>query len=329
MVFSRNTPNSKEHKLSFLAEISFPDFQCPPSHWKSFIIKPLFKNPKSPIKNPMTFPTLSTLDSLARQAGEILLAGYNSRPGFGRPADVEHKGEIDLVTELDYRSESYLLDEIKTHFPGHQVVTEESGTIEGDHDHLWYIDPLDGTVNFVHGLPVFSVSLAYAQDSVLKLGAVYDPLREECFTAERGRGAWLNGEPIKVSSIKTLEDSLLITGFPYDIRTNPDNNLDHFVHFSLRAQGMRRLGSAALDLCYVAAGRLDGFWEIRLSAWDVAAGGLIAQEAGARLTNMHGEPDFLASPQSIVAANPYLHPLMLEVLNSFSGPPRANNHLTP
>ncbi|MEJ2266168.1 MAG: inositol monophosphatase family protein [Anaerolineales bacterium] len=277
----------------------------------------------------MPFPTLFTLDCLARQAGEILLAGYNSRPGFDRPAAVEHKGEIDLVTELDYRSESYLLDEIKTRFPGHQVVTEESGTIEGDHDHLWYIDPLDGTVNFVHGLPVFSVSLAYAQEGVLKLGAVYDPRREECFTAERGRGAWLNGEPIKVSSVKTLEESLLVTGFPYDIRTNPDNNLDHFVRFSLRVQGVRRLGSAALDLCYVAAGRLDGFWEIRLNAWDVAAGGLIAQEAGARLTDIHGGPDFLANPQSIVAANPDLHPLMLEVLNRVSDPPRANNRPTP
>lgn len=277
----------------------------------------------------MPFPILSTLDSLARQAGGILLAGYNSRPGFEHPLEVEHKGEIDLVTELDYRAESFLLEEIKTRFPSHRVVTEESGAIEGDRDHLWYIDPLDGTVNFVHGLPIFSVSLAYAQDGVLKLGAVYDPWREECFTAERGRGAWLNGEPVKVSSVKILEDGLLVTGFPYDIRTNPDNNLDHFVRFSLRAQGVRRLGSAALDLCYVAAGRLDGFWEIRLNAWDVAAGGLIAQEAGARVTEIHGEPDFLATPQSIVAANPYLHPLMLEVLNSITDPPRANNCLTP
>lgn len=277
----------------------------------------------------MPSPTLSTLDSLARGAGEILLAGYSSRPGFDRPPEVEHKGEIDLVTEVDYRSESYLLDEIKNRFPGHRVVAEESGAIEGDWDHLWYIDPLDGTVNFVHGLPVFSVSLSYAQNGVLNLGVVYNPCREECFTAERGRGAWLNGEPIKVSNVKFLEDSLLATGFPYDIRANPDNNLDHFVRFSLRAQGVRRLGSAALDLCYVASGRLDGFWEISLNAWDVAAGGLIAQEAGARVTDIHGGPDFLASPQSIVAANPYLHPLMLKVLNSFTAPPRANNRLTP
>jgi myo-inositol-1(or 4)-monophosphatase len=259
---------------------------------------------------------LSTLVSLARQAGEILLAGYKRSSASDHSLQVKHKGEIDLVTELDYQAESFLLEEIKTRFPSHEVVTEESGAIQGDHDHIWYIDPLDGTVNFVHGLPVFSVSVAYAHDGALTLGAVYDPLREECFTAERGRGAWLNGEMIRVSSLEALKDSLLVTGFPYDIRTNPDNNLDHFVRFSLQVQGVRRLGSAALDLCYVAAGRLDGFWELRLNAWDVAAGGLIAQEAGARVTDIHGGLDFLAIPQSIVAANPHLHPLMLDVLNS-------------
>ncbi|HZD56846.1 MAG TPA: inositol monophosphatase family protein [Anaerolineales bacterium] len=264
----------------------------------------------------MPSPNISILVSLIREAGGILLAGYRRSSASDQSLQVEHKGEIDLVTELDYQAESFLLEEIKTRFPGHRVVTEESGAIQGDQDHLWYIDPLDGTVNFVHGLPVFSVSVAYAQAGVLTLGAVYDPLREECFTAERERGAWLNGEPIRVSDVKALKDSLLVTGFPYDIRTNPDNNLDHFVHFSLRAQGVRRLGSAALDLCYVAAGRLDGFWEIRLNAWDVAAGGLIVQEAGARVTDIHGKPDFLTTPQSIVAANPTLHPLMLEVLNS-------------
>jgi myo-inositol-1(or 4)-monophosphatase len=173
---------------------------------------------------------------------------------------------------------------------------------------------LDGTVNFAHGVPIFSISVAFAEDGDLKLGTVYDPIQEECFTAERGRGAWLNGEPIRVSRTGNLDDSLLVTGFPYDIRTNPENNLDNFARFSLLTQGVRRLGSAALDLCYVAAGRFDGFWEMRLNAWDVAAGGLIAEEAGARVTGLRGEPDFLSPPHSILAANLQLHPLMLEVL---------------
>ena len=243
-------------------------------------------------------------------------AAFNPRPGFNPSLHVERKGVIDLVTDLDYRAESYLMEQIQTRFPGHAIVAEESGGLEGSHAHLWFIDPLDGTVNFVHGLPFFSVSLAYAHEGDLALGVVYDPIRDEIFTAQRGQGAWLNGDPIKVSQVRDLNDSLLVTGFPYDIRTNPENNLDLFAKFSLRTQGVRRLGSAALDLCYVAAGRLDGFWEMRLNAWDVAAGGLIAQEAGAAVTNMRGDANFLSPPQSILAANPTLHDLMLQVLQS-------------
>lgn len=251
---------------------------------------------------------------MARSAGEILRDGFQLRPGSHEGFHVEHKGVIDLVTELDYRVERLLLNEIKERFPGHGAVAEETGGLEGSGTRLWYIDPLDGTVNFAHGLPFFSVSVAYAEDGDLKLGVVYDPIQEECFTAERGRGSWLNGELIRVSGASTLDDSLLVTGFPYDIRTNKEDNLDHFAKFSRLTQGVRRLGSAALDLCYVAAGRLDGFWELRLNAWDVAAGGLIGQEAGARVTDLHGEPDFLSPPHSILAANPRLHPLMMEVL---------------
>lgn len=266
----------------------------------------------------MSRPNLTTLESLARGAGQIVRRGYNPRPTIEPHLEVEHKGVIDLVTEIDFQAESYLLGEIKSRFPGHSLVTEESGGLDGDGDRRWYIDPLDGTVNYVHGVPVFSVSVAYAEEGDLRLGVVYDPIRDECFSAERGRGAWLNGEPVAVSKTGNLDDSLLVTGFPYDIRTNPDNNLDHFIYFSLRSQGVRRLGSAALDLCYVAAGRLDGFWEIRLNAWDVAAGGLIAQEAGATVTDLSGGPDFLSTPQSILAANPVLHRLMLEGLREGS-----------
>lgn len=254
-------------------------------------------------------PTLDDLILLARQAGVIL------RHGFGRRHQVDSKSHaIDLVTEVDYQSETFLLGQIRQRFPGHRILAEESGLSEGD-DPLWLVDPLDGTVNYAHGVPIFSVSLAYAEGGVVRLGVVYDPMRDECFAAERGRGAWLNGQPIRVSDTRTLGESLLVTGFPYDMWSNPENNLDNFARFAVRTRGVRRLGSAALDLCYVAAGRFDGYWEIRLQPYDVAAGGLIAAEAGAVVTNLHGGEDYLSPPQSILAANPHLHPQMLAVLH--------------
>lgn len=261
-------------------------------------------------------PTLSDLKTLACQAGEILRNGFNRRPGYGIPIQVSHKGVIDLVTEIDHRSEQFILSEIQRRFPSHQIVTEESGFHKGNSAERWIIDPLDGSVNYAHGLPLFTVSIAYAQEGVVQLGVVYDPMQDECFSAERGSGAHLNGEPIHVSAVPDLNNSLLVSGFPYDIRTNPENNLENFKRFSLISQAVRRLGSAALDSAYVAAGRLDGFWEIRLSAWDIAAGGLIVQEAGGIVTNIHGGPDFISAPQSILAANPFIHPQMLAVLNN-------------
>jgi myo-inositol-1(or 4)-monophosphatase len=254
-------------------------------------------------------PSLLDLEILARQAGAIL------RASFGGHLQVKHKGVIDLVTDVDQRSETFLLGEIRRRFPGQRIFTEESGIIEGAEGQIWYIDPLDGTVNYAHGLPIFSVSVAYAEQGEMRLGVVYDPMRDECFCAERGTGARLNGQLIRVAQASDLDQSLLVTGFPYDIRTNPNNNLDHYVHFATHSQAVRRLGSAALDLCYVAAGRLDGFWELSLSAWDVAAGGLIAQEAGAIVTNLAGEPDYLTAPQSVLAANATVHALMLKELH--------------
>jgi myo-inositol-1(or 4)-monophosphatase len=250
-------------------------------------------------------PTLTDLISLARQAGDVL------RASFGQHLHVDHKGVIDLVSEADHRSEQFLLGYIRKLYPGDRIVAEESGELPGTGDHAWYIDPLDGTINYVHGLPIYSVSIAYAMAGKLLLGVVYDPMRDECFSAEFGQGAWLNGQPIHASPTLDLDHALLVTGFPYDIRTNPDNNLDHYAHFALLSQGVRRLGSAALDLCYVACGRFDGFWELRLNPWDVAAGGLIAREAGAKVTNLTGGDDFISPPQSILAANPHIHPLML------------------
>jgi myo-inositol-1(or 4)-monophosphatase len=254
-------------------------------------------------------PKLSDLESMARQAGEIL------RSGYGKRHQIDHKGTIDLVTEIDHLSEAFLLGEIQRNFPDHRVVAEESGEKVGQDCCLWYVDPLDGTVNYAHGLPIFCVSIAYQKDGDLELAVVYDPMRDECFRAARGKGAWMNEAPIQTSETLDLDHSLLVTGFPYDVRTNPDSNLDHFAHFAVRSQGVRRLGSAALDLCYVAAGRFDGFWEIRLGSWDVAAGGLIAQEAGALVTNIHGDEDYMSPPQSIVACNPFIHPRVLAELN--------------
>ena len=251
-------------------------------------------------------PTLTDLTSLACQAGDIL------RQSFGQHLHVDHKSLIDLVTEVDRQSEQYLLGQIRELFPGHSIVAEESGVSAGNMDHQWYIDPLDGTVNFVHGLPIYSVSIAYAKRGKLLLGVVYDPMRDELFSAEARKGAWLNGGPVHVAEAQDMDDALLVTGFPYDIRTNPENNLNYYAYFALHSQGVRRLGSAALDLCYVACGRLDGFWELRLNPWDVAAGGLIAREAGATVTTITGEDDFISPPQSILAANPTIHALMLQ-----------------
>ncbi|HEX7973367.1 MAG TPA: inositol monophosphatase family protein, partial [Anaerolineales bacterium] len=230
-------------------------------------------------------PNLTDLETLARQAGKILRDGFIRRPGFDQALAVEYKSLIDPVTEVDRRSDAFLIGEIQRLFPTHRVISEESGTLTGQDCCVWYIDPLDGTVNFAHSVPIFSVSIAYTAGGVTQLGVVYDPMQDECFSAERGRGAWLNGEPICVSAVQELDRCLFVTGFPYDIRTRAENNLDNFAYFSLLSQGVRRLGSAALDLCYVAAGRIDGFWEVSIKAWDVAAGGLIAREAGAIVTD--------------------------------------------
>lgn len=254
-------------------------------------------------------PGLAFLESLARQAGEILRAGVNQH------FQIDRKGVIDLVTEMDHRSENFILGEIQKRYPTHRIISEEVGVVEGDASHVWYVDPLDGTVNYAHGIPFYTVSIAYAEDGQVRLGAVYDPSRDELYTGEKGSGAQLNGQPIRVSAAQDLDQSLLVTGFPYDIRTHPQKNLDHFTRFSLRSQGVRRLGSAALDLCYVAAGRLDGFWEIRIKSYDIAAGGLIAAEAGALVTKVDGSPDYITPPCSILAAAPPIHAQMLELLN--------------
>ena len=255
----------------------------------------------------MTTPTLTYIERLARQAGQILRAGYQQEH------QVDYKGVIDPVTEVDRQSENYILGEIQKDFPDHHILAEESGGTRGD-GHQWYIDPLDGTVNYAHNIPIFSVSIAYASNGTLSLAAVYDPMRDEMFTAARGQGAHLNGNPLRMSGVLELQKSLLVTGFPYDAWDSKFDNFANFVKLAKMCQGVRRLGSAALDLCYVAAGRFDGFWELALSSWDVAAGGLICEEAGACVTNVFGEADYISPPQSIVATTPGIHTRMLEEL---------------
>ncbi|NTU57288.1 MAG: inositol monophosphatase [Anaerolineales bacterium] len=255
-------------------------------------------------------PTLSYLETLARKAGAIL------RDGYSKEHKVDYKGVIDLVTEVDHQSEAFLLGEVQRDFPSHHIFSEESGVIHGNNEHVWYIDPLDGTVNYAHQVPIFCVSIAYASKGVLTLGAVYDPMRDEMFLAEREKGATLNGQALRVSFTTDLQKSLLVTGFPYDAWNTKQDNFDNFVKFAKMTQGVRRLGSAALDLCYVAAGRFDGFWELALKPWDVAAGGLVCQEAGAHITNVRGEADYISPPQSVVAATPGIQARMLAELQT-------------
>jgi myo-inositol-1(or 4)-monophosphatase len=254
-------------------------------------------------------PTLFEIERLARGAGAILRAGYNTEH------QVHYKSIIDPVTEIDHQSEAFLLGEVQKNFPNHHIFSEETGVIQGSDQHTWFIDPLDGTVNYAHHIPVFSVSIAYAFQGALTFGAVYDPMRDEMFSAERGKGATLNGKPITVSDVTDLQRSLLVTGFPYDAWDTPQDNFSNFVRLAKLTQGVRRLGSAALDLAYVAAGRFEGFWELSLKPWDVAAGGLICLEAGALITNVDGYADFISPPQSVVAAAPGIHARLMEVLH--------------
>ena len=255
-------------------------------------------------------PTLSEIERLAREAGAIL------RDGYSKEHQINYKGVIDLVTEVDHQSEAFLLGEVRRQFHDHHIFAEESGIIQGSAEHTWYIDPLDGTVNYAHHIPIFSVSIAYAAQGELQVGAVYDPMRDEMFSAERSKGAWLNGKPLQASSATELQKSLMVTGFPYDAWDTDQDNFANFVRFAKLTQGVRRLGSAALDLCYVAAGRFDGFWELSLKPWDVAAGGLICKEAGASITNVNGKEDFISPPQSVVACAPGIHARILQELHA-------------
>src|SRR5437867_11277613 len=252
---------------------------------------------------------LKTIAIRAAWAGGSILEEH-ARHGFR----VEHKDAVNLVTDADRRAEEAIVQTIRIEYPTHQVLAEERGLQAQDQSPFkWLIDPLDGTTNFAHGFPAYCVSIGLEYQGRSILGVVLDPTRQELFVAETGRGASLNGAPLRVSRTVTLDSALLVTGFAYDIRESTQNNLDHFARFALRAQGIRRTGSAALDLCYVAAGRFDGFWEIKLHPWDTAAGALIVQEAGGQVTDFKGGR-FSIYGQEIVASNGLVHDEMLAVL---------------
>jgi myo-inositol-1(or 4)-monophosphatase len=252
---------------------------------------------------------LSVASDAARQGGTVLEQCI--RDGFR----IEHKQIINLVTNADYQAEQRIIDVIHAAFPTHSVLAEERGLTEQlPSRYKWVIDPLDGTTNFAHGFPAYCVSIGVECDGRGIIGVVYDPTRDELFAAQIGHGAYLNGRPISVSLTRDLNQALLVTGFAYNIRETTNNNLNHFSRFALRVQGLRRTGTAALDLCYVAAGRFDGFWEVALSPWDMAAGVVILQESGGRVTNFAGHSHSIYGKE-LVASNGFIHQAMLNVLH--------------
>ncbi|MCW5961394.1 MAG: inositol monophosphatase [Pyrinomonadaceae bacterium] len=247
----------------------------------------------------------------ARNAGNILLEK------FGRKIQISKKGDIDLVTEADLASEKLIVERIKSHYPKHSILAEESGesnvlVIEGESRWKWIIDPLDGTTNFAHGYPCFAVTLALEHNGEIVIGITYDPTRDELFAAEKGKGATMNNRPIAVSETEELSEALLVTGFPYNFKSK-ENFARHLTEFLLRSRGLRRDGSAAIDLAYVACGRFDGFWEEGLKPWDVAAGLLLIEEAGGRISFYDGTRYNIYSPP-VCASNGLIHDEMLAVL---------------
>lgn len=247
----------------------------------------------------------STLMTCLTEAGKIL------RRGFGSSLDIRKKGPVDLVTKIDLAADRKIISIIRKRFPDHRLLTEESLPYHGSSPFRWIIDPLDGTSNYAHELDMFCVSIGLEKDGKLILGGVYNPLKEELFFAESGQGATLNGRRIRPSRTRKLIDGLLVTGFPYDRQKKADYYL-RFLKVALEdAQGLRRLGAAALDLAYVACGRFDAYWELNLKPWDAAAGVLIVQEAGGKVTGLDGKPLDLDGPIRLLASNGTLHPQIL------------------
>jgi myo-inositol-1(or 4)-monophosphatase len=251
---------------------------------------------------------LAVAKDAAVKAGKVLKDNVNG------VRDISYKGEINLVTEMDRLSEKTVVETIQWAFPRHGILAEEDARIENDSGILWIIDPLDGTTNYAHGYPNFSVSIGLEHKGEIVIGVVYDPMRDELFTALKGQGAFLNDTPIAVSKNDRLIRSLLATGFPYDRTVSTENNLNYFNALIMASQEVRRSGSASLDLCNLAAGRLDGYWELKLQPWDVAAGSLIVQEAGGEVTDFSGKRSTIRDKE-IVASNGRIHNQLLEIID--------------
>lgn len=247
----------------------------------------------------------------------VVRAGKLQMQHFGGDFQVDKKGTIDLVTEVDIAVEMMFRELVSERFPDHQVLAEElGGSPSVPHGPCWVFDPIDGTTNYAHGIPIFCATVALEIDGVAEVAAVFDPTRQELFTAERDNGAYLNGRPIHVSRTASLVDAVVVTGFPYDVHGRVDDIVGLFGAFVGRARAVRRLGSAAIDLCYVAAGRMDGFWESDLKPWDIAGGALIVAEAGGQISDLDGTP-FSSRRGHVLATNAHLHEPMLEVIRGF------------
>jgi myo-inositol-1(or 4)-monophosphatase len=255
-------------------------------------------------------PNLKIAVQAAKKAGSI------QKTHYGRVRNIQYKSKnkLNLVTEVDHQCEKAVLSLLRKKFPTHNLWGEESGRGSGNSEFTWFVDPLDGTTNYAHSYPFFCCSVALVKNGQPLLGVIYDALRDECFTAEKGKGAFLNGKKLKVSATRTLEESLLCTGFAYAVRET-HYNLDNFKRFVLTAQGVRRDGSAAMNLAYVAAGRFDGFWERGIQAWDMAAGVLMVTEAGGKVTDISGKP-FALMAQNALASNRKIHRQIFKTLDN-------------
>jgi myo-inositol-1(or 4)-monophosphatase len=248
------------------------------------------------------------LEQAVNESTKILVENFDTDFKIGRKKDY-----TDLVTEVDKKSEAKIIEVILSHFPSHNVLSEEIGNLNKQSDYVWIVDPIDGTVNYAHAVPVFCISIALEINKEVKLGLVYNPVSGERFFSEAGKGAYFGDRKISVSNISSLKDGLIVTGFPYGAKNNMDRCIDHFNNFIKFGLPIRRLGSAALDLCYVAAGRFEGFWEVSLNPWDVAAGYLILKEAGGKITDFTGNRYSIYNKQ-ILATNGKVHDEMIEVL---------------
>ena len=254
---------------------------------------------------------LDKIIEIAKEAGQIV------REGFGKTLDIEFKtNESNLVTQIDKASEKRIIEYVKKEFPTHGILAEESGASKNTSEYLWVIDPLDGTTNFAHGFPIFSVSIGVQKNGLTLAGVVYDVMQNIVYSAESGNGAYANNKRINVSPNDKLQRALLVTGFPYNIAENPENAFERFIALTKASRGMRRLGSAAIDFCYVATGVFDGFWEVYLHPWDICAGKLILEEAGGIVTGFRGERIDIFS-NKILATNKCIHDQMVEVINKF------------